>query len=280
MSQADAEKSEINIGVGEKERRHIEALVSEQGDCTDGTPTRLRYAIFSLPRTGSDLLSVYLRQRGAGMPFEYFNPHYVFKFADRLGGRNPAGRIVVPELFARLEAKRTKQGMFGVKVQPDQLMLIASEKKNAARTILRRFDRIILLRRRDRLMQAVSLARARLTNQWHVRGDDEMVRVSRESPILFPLIAESLRKIMEDELFMAELVSAFDPQHVRSLWYEDLLGEGALAATAQWLAAAAGSPLAAAGSGRDLDLPRKMDEGEARGIRERFLSHIGAAPPS
>jgi LPS sulfotransferase NodH len=271
------DSSLTQIGAGKNEVLLKEALSSEQWDRSDGTPTRLRYMIFSPQRTGSELLCSHLTQRGIGMPFEYFNHLFMPKIARRLGCLGQDGRIVVARYLSLLEPKRTRNGIFGTKLQPDQLNVLAAGDSERARSILRRFDKIILLRRRDKLLQAISLARARLTNQWQMYRDDPIIRMSTDDRAFFPMIAESLGKILEDERYMASFESELNAQDVRALWYEDLRGSRALDAAASWLWNAAGGGTPKPEYDRGHDLPRKMDESEARGIKERFLAHVGVA---
>jgi hypothetical protein len=56
-------------GAGKNELLHKEDLSSERWDCADAASPRLRYAVFSAQRTGSELLCDYLRERGIGIPF-------------------------------------------------------------------------------------------------------------------------------------------------------------------------------------------------------------------
>jgi len=265
------------IGAGKNEVLLKEALSSEHWDRSDGTPTRLRYVVFSPQRTGSELLCSHLAQRGIGIPFEYFNHLFMPRIARRLGCLGEDGRIVVARYLALLEPKRTRNGIFGTKLQPDQLNVLAAGDAESARSILRRFDRIILLRRRDKLLQAISLAPARLTNQWQMYKDDPMIRVSSDDRAFFPMIAESLGKILEDERYMARFDAELNSQNVRALWYEDLRDPRALDAAASWLWNAAGGGAPEPESDRGHELPKKMDESEARGIKERFLAYVGAA---
>ncbi len=263
------------IGAGRNEMLHKETLCSERWDRADGDGPRLRYVIFSAQRTGSELLCDYLRERGVGIPFEYFNHTHMPQIATRLGCVLPDGRVNLMRYISLLEPKRTRNGIFGTKLQPDQLRTISRDDEGQARAMLSRFDRIIVLRRRDRLLQAISLARAHLTNQWQLYGDDATVAITCRDDVLFPMIAFRLGKILEDERYMTDVVGELDPHFVRSLWYEDSSDRRALGATAEWLWAASGGsrPLEPE---RDQELPLKMDEGEAHAIKARFLAAMGA----
>jgi LPS sulfotransferase NodH len=265
-----------HVGAGKNEVRHKADLCSEGLDSVDGAAPRSRYVIFSAQRTGSELLCDYLRERGIGIPFEYFNHAHMPRIAGRLGCMLPDGRVNVMRYIALLEPRRAKNGIYGTKLQPDQLRTISRDDSANAREMLRRFDRIVLLRRRDKLLQAISLARAHLTNQWQLYGDDAAVPISCGEDVLFAMIAFRLGKILEDERYMTELLTGLEPHRVRCLWYEDSSDRRALAATAEWLWAASGLDLAPPEPERRQELPRKMDDREARGIKARFLAAVGA----
>jgi LPS sulfotransferase NodH len=208
------------IATGKKELLHMEALISERWDRSDGVATRFRYVVLSLQRTGSELLCASLQQRGLGIPFEYFNPKIAADIAGRLGALDAKDRVSVPRYVAALHAKRSRHGVFGAKLQPDQLQRVVGGNKEAAKTMLRRFDKVILLRRRDRLLQAVSLARSLYTNQWHLYGDDKARGRPHGDDLLFPMIAKSCTRSSRTS-YAAEMLSGLDPQDVRNLWYED-----------------------------------------------------------
>jgi LPS sulfotransferase NodH len=198
------------------------------------------------------------------------------QIAARLGCALPDRRINIVRYVSLLETKRTRNGVFGTKLQPDQLKTISVQDIAAARAWLSRFDRIVLLRRQDKLLQAISLTRAHLTNQWQLYGDDRQIPIGCRDDVLFPMIADRLGKIHQDERFMMALTAGLDPRSVRLAWYEELSQPAALAATAEWLWTAAGHgklPPEPRGGQR---LPLKMDDSEARAIKARFLAAAGA----
>jgi len=211
------------IGAGKHEVSRITDMCSEDWDSTDGLRPRFRYVVFSVGRTRSEFLCASLVQRAIGVPFEYFHPEFMRRIAGRLGCISTEGRINVERYLELLEARRTRNGIFGTKLQPYQLLTLSGSDDAKAGALLRRFDKIILLRRRDKVLQAISIARAHLTNQWHVYKDDEVRRFSASDDAeLVSLIGSRLGRIREDEHYMTALASACDPSAVRILWYEDL----------------------------------------------------------
>jgi LPS sulfotransferase NodH len=262
-------------GRGKNELLRIDEQCSERWDSLEDQTPRFRYVVLSGERTRSGLLCDYLAQRGIGLPIEYFNLEYMQRIGKRLGCMLPDGRIDVPNYMRQLEAKRARNGIFGTKLQPSQLLTASNEDVAKATALLRRFDRAILLRRRDKLLQAISLARAHLTDQWHIYGDDPAKKVSVDDERLFGMIGARLGKIREDERYVAGFVSTFAPSSVRMLWYEDLSSVSVLEATASWLWHAAGGGRNLPESDQAHELPTKMDESEAHAIKARFLSAVG-----
>ena len=267
-------------GAGHNEILHRDALCSEQWDRPDEVGLRARYAVFSAQRTGSEWLCDYLRQCAIGVPFEYYNHGFMLQIADRLGCSLPGNFVFFRRYMSMLEPLRARHGIFGTKLQPDQLRTITAESDDRAVTMLRRFDRLVLLGRRDKFLQAISLARAHLTNQWQLYGGDDPVRLTVGDDVLFPMISERLSRVVNDDRYMSELVSGLDPDTVRLIWYEDLAEPGALEGVAQWLWDALGGGAPRPEPDRGLALAHKMDEAEAQAIKRRYLAFIEAGGDS
>ena len=265
------------VGPGKIESLRWEILCSEQWDHPDDLGLRARYAVFSVQRTGSGWLCDYLRQCGLGVPFEYFNHAFASRIAERLGCLERGGLLHVGRCIARLEPLRARHGIFGTKLQPDQLRSMSAQSDARAIALLDRFDKLILLRRQDRLLQAISLARAHLTQQWQLYGDDPARGVDVDDEVLFPMIRDHLGKIANDERYMTELASKVDPRAVRTLWYEELAEPHALESIAEWLWNALGAGAPRPAPDRRLPLARKRDEAESRAIKARYLALVGTA---
>jgi Stf0 sulfotransferase len=263
-------------GAGQNEVLRNDALCSEQWDRPDELGLRARYAVFSAQRTGSEWLCDYLRQCAIGVPFEYFNHGFMLQIADRLGCASPGNFVFVSRYISALEPLRARNGIFGTKLQPDQLRTISDRSDDRAVAALQHFDRLVLLGRRDKFLQAISLARAHLTNQWQLYGGDDPLGVTVGDDVLFPMIGERLARVVEDDRYMSELVSRLDPKTVRLVWYEDLTEPGALESVADWLWDALGGGAPRPEPDRSLALARKMDEAEAHAIKQRYLAFIEA----
>jgi LPS sulfotransferase NodH len=263
----------------ENARQYKDGLRSAEWDVGDGTPTRFRYAIFSTPRSGSELLCAYLRKHGIGVPMEYFG---LQNLAERLGCLKSDGRTWIPLYLQRLEAARTTpNGIFGTKLHPGQLKIVSNESVERATAFLGHFDRIIVLRRRDHVLQAISLARANFTGQFHIFAGDEPRPVQESDDVLFAQVAWILGDIQRTEHYAATILSRIEPRKIQALWYEDF-SESLFASLAASLRSEAGAPAEVSPGNTVLQkehiLPRKGDSREAHAIKERFLAHVAGKP--
>jgi LPS sulfotransferase NodH len=255
----------------ETERRYKEKLRSPDWDVGDGAAPKLQYVLLSLARTGSEWVCAALRRRGIGIPIEYLT---AVDLAQRVGCASPDGKIHVPAYLAQLRAKRTTpNGVFGLKLHPLHLRMVSGDEARRAVEFLGHFDRILFLRRRDRLLQAISLARALLTGQFHIVPGDAPRPVAETDDTLFREIATQLARLLEDEHYAAGVVALVDPRRVTELWYEDLTDAtiDGLASTLAPLGATAVTPTTDSA-------PRRGDAEEALAIKRRFLAHVGAPP--
>jgi LPS sulfotransferase NodH len=147
----------------------FERLLSPEFDRAPREPIN-KYLICSSPRTGSTLLSAAFRQSGvAGYPTEYLHADAISTFRRRF----PDRRLSVWDYLDFLESTRqTANGVFGFKAHFEHVVAQFSEDDERTK-FLRRFDRIILVSRRDVLAQAISLYRANSTRVWNVGGAAE-----------------------------------------------------------------------------------------------------------
>jgi LPS sulfotransferase NodH len=268
--------SDGGVGAGAGERRLGEALVSEQWDRTCDRPPHTRYAIFALMRTGSGLLCADLRQRGLGVPHEYFQSAIMPQMAQRLGVLDPDGRIALPRFMTALSAKRTTpNGIFGIKIQAAQLSRIVNGNAELGGRLLAEHDKIVLLRRRDTLMQAISLMRSLTHGRWHLIADDKMPRTELPDDVLFARITHCWAQVIDEDRYLHAAASRLDPSRVRAVWYEDLGDERVRQGLAQWL----GEKTSGVGLPPPVDnpWPKKNDPVEAEEIRQRFMAFIGAS---
>ncbi len=253
------------------QRRYKETLISPQWDVGDGREPRLKYAILATPRTGSEFLCASLRRRGIGVPMEYLG---VFSIADRLGCQDDAGNTPLSPYFAQLYAKRTTlNGIFGIKVLPMQLRRFARDDIAAAADFFSYFDRVLLLQRKDKLLQAISWARAIQTKQYHGFFGDAEQALTQPDHLLFDETATQLAAIVSEDRYAARVVARVDPGKVRGVWYEQL-SDTVIDAIAAWLSAGAERIDLTRPPYVDHPVPRRGNAEEALGLKRRFLAYI------
>lgn len=255
----------------DNEKNYKEALRSAAWDVGDGSAPRFQYVIFSLARTGSEFLCANLRKRGIGVPLEYFMASVM---AEQLGCTDSKGQILLPQYLAQLRAKRTtSNGIFGVKLQPGHLRAMGGQDIGKAAYFLDLFDKVLVLRRRDTVLQAISLARAELTGQFHIVPGDVARSVQETDAVLFARIAAHLAGIMADELYVETVVARIEPSKVSSFWYEDL-SDDVVESIAATLSGENRDATPTAAQRADHDLPQRGDTREAETIKKRFLVYI------
>lgn len=155
------------MNYGNKEK--LNYLMSPTLDC----PYReggagFRYVLLSTPRCGSNLVSdMLISTQLAGYPLEYLNGRYMYAW-DRMRPESAAvGKKTIAEYLAMLEKYRTtRNGIFGLKVHYAHLEKVWCNNPSAGHRWLDTLDRVVLLSRRDKIAQAVSLYKAGKTQIW------------------------------------------------------------------------------------------------------------------
>lgn len=140
----------------------------------------VRYALCSSPRSGSSLVAAMLHATSlAGDPLEYLNN----KWIGFQTGSNSAtdANFDVERYLADWEKRRTSpNGMFGIKLHYSQMRRVWRGKEEAAARYLAAYDHRILLTRRDKVAQAVSLHRALATQVWSSRDMRHAAKDARD----------------------------------------------------------------------------------------------------
>ncbi|WP_374449040.1 Stf0 family sulfotransferase [Stella sp.] len=142
-------------------------LFRAEYDCAEWSGPARTYVICSTPRSGSTLLAELFRATGRlGSPAEYFNKASLMpRMARRLGALSPEGMLDLPAYLRALIRWRTSpNGIFGVKVHFQDLRPLLH--LEAVGRLLRT-SRLIWIRRRDVLAQAISLEIAERTGRWN-----------------------------------------------------------------------------------------------------------------
>jgi LPS sulfotransferase NodH len=197
-------------------------------------PARVRgpeitYLLASVPRAGSTHFSHALWQTGClGAPLEYLNFEPVGPYG--FAATSPS---LQQQLWRSVLRRRcSPNGVFGLKAFPPQLQQLRKTNSPLLDDVLAtmlprdRTRRIIYLRRRNRLAQAVSYARATLTGVWRKEQEGagpEPVEYSQEA------VESAERGIAFQESIWEQM---FNDLRIEPLvvWHEDVLADGDAAA--------------------------------------------------
>jgi len=263
---------------GKHEIDYFQTLYSERMDNKAPTPPRLRYALLAQARTGSELVSAHLRRQGVGLPLEYFHGASIGLLATRWGCFGPDGTFDFARYCAALERYRTtSSGVFGIKIIMPHLSHVTRGDIGAAAAYLRSFDKVLLMRRRDTLRQAISFMRAMSTGQWHVLPGDGNKRIaSADLNLSFARITYCWALVINQDRDMGTLEAMLPQDRLRSVWYEELLDPRVPSGICAWLAGTAVSPQPVA---PDHALPLKGDTKEADAIMKAYLDFMGVQSP-
>lgn len=120
---------------------------------------RKTYLLASTPRSGSHYLGHLLLETGDfGSPLEYFHPDHLKKWKEKLNADDEE------TAFRYIITRRTSPtGWFGVKAHWKQFSIV---RENVKLQELFDFQQYILITRRDKLAQGISLALAQATQSW------------------------------------------------------------------------------------------------------------------
>lgn len=206
------------IAISEKHRREM----SPERDFPGPTPVKLRYGILSSPRSGSTMLGRLLHEtKMAGDPQEYFNPPLLSLERER--SANP--KLNMNQFLRLMEQRRTSpNGLFGMKMHYSQLLGVfrANQPNQNIVNFLRKLDKLIWIRRRDRIGQAISQAVAVRTNVWS--SEDPRFQKEPDVRIHPHACIETLRVISRDDAGWEQLIKRAGLA-VHEVWYEDLVAD-------------------------------------------------------
>jgi trehalose 2-sulfotransferase len=187
------------------------------------------YLLASVPRAGSTYFSHVLWRTGClGAPLEYLNfePAGPYAFAAK-------SAAMQQQLWRSVLRRRcSPNGVFGLKVFPIQLEQLNQDNPALLEEVLsimlpRDLERrIVYLRRRDRVAQTVSYARASLSGVWRKEQESE-----RAAPIEYS--QDALDAAERGIAFQEEVwARMFDDLRIQplELWHEDVLADPSAAA--------------------------------------------------
>ena len=181
----------------------------------------ITYMLASVPRTGSTWFSHLLWQTGClGAPLEYLNYESVGPYGFAKSSTSQQQWL----WRSALRRRTSPNGVFGLKCFPDQLQGLqetnAELLNEVLRTVLSGRPRVIWLRRRDRVAQAISAARAQLSGVWR----QEQERQGGEPRIEYSeaTIKTAEHLIEAQESAWQEMFGELGIEPL-PLWYEDAL---------------------------------------------------------
>ncbi len=135
--------------------------LSELRAAADGPPADIKIAVISTPRCGSKLFCESLASTGRfGQPREWMNPRYLKAYAQVFGVKDVTARDYLRFVMSKTT---TANGVFTLNFHVEQYM---SWRKKGIDLLDLKFDKLFYVFRKDKLAQALSLAKARLTDQW------------------------------------------------------------------------------------------------------------------
>lgn len=150
---------------------------------------QLSYAILTTPRSGSTYFCELLDSTGiAGHPYEHL----------RLAAQELTRHCdfeYVRLLYNLMQYRTTENGVFGTKLISHFLFEFLRAKPNCQQ-IFNSIDKHILLVRRDKVAQAVSLAIAQITEIWHLRNNNN---INYQSKLDHIVIDDALLKNVEQK---------------------------------------------------------------------------------
>ena len=194
--------------------------MSRERDFPGACRVRTKYAILSSPRSGSTLLARMLFEtRMAGDPLEYLSPYLLTLGRQQTGKTNLSYQDFVELMVSR---RTSENGLFGMQIHYSQFLSAFTSGKITADMIkfIRGFDKLIWVRRRDRLRQAVSFAIARHTKAWSSE-EETTIDLSNAAEIHPVQSVKALSTVCASDAGWEMLIKALN-LNVYVLWYEDL----------------------------------------------------------
>ncbi|MDR3450050.1 MAG: Stf0 family sulfotransferase [Alphaproteobacteria bacterium] len=183
-----------------------------------------KLVIVSSPRSGSFMLCRYLVNCGLGVPHEYFNDIHAKIIGPRLGVVELArcnlaeiSEAALHQYIAAIKSRRTKNGVFAVKIQYWQLDRLAS---HGLADELFADSVVVHLYRRNVLDQSLSLHFARVTGRWGA-PDEAPTTASQDPSGIFDrkLIDLAMDNILAEDLNWRKFLAHRDLKHM-DLVYE------------------------------------------------------------
>lgn len=226
----------------------------------------ITYLLASVPRAGSTLFSHILWQTGClGAPLEYLNFEPAGPYGFASGSPDAQQRL----WRSALQRRCSPNGVFGLKAFPLQLQQLQQRNADLLADVLAtvlprdRARRIVYLRRRDRIAQTVSYARASMSGVWRKEQEGAGSRPIEYSQ---EMLEAAERGIAFQESVWRQMLIDLRLQPL-DVWHEDVLADPA--AAAQQVADYLGVHI---DPGAAVPVPQiqKQTEGDAQSWMERY----------
>jgi len=174
------------------------------------------YAVISTPRCGSSMFVDKLKSCGKmGNPLEWFNNRFIRAYRNVTGMQQVDFGAYLTEIIRHTASE---SGVFGVNFHVDQYF--ALRKRSFDVFAFLKFDKIYEVKRQNKLAQAVSLSKARLTDVWSSTID--MTPEDLEIVDKIPISA-----VLQELHLLAKWVELFDkyfaPHVDRTFIYEEVV---------------------------------------------------------
>lgn len=188
-----------------------------------------RYLICSSPRCGSTLLGEMLFETGmAGDPLEYLNNKYMASYVRQ---HVPSGNIPIEEYMAMIKRRRTSEnGYFGMQIHFSHFMRTFQNTPHSAGAFVKSYDRVVFLRRKDRVAQAVSLYKSMITGVYssmdleHQTEEEKELFRSRVVPFDPRPISNTLQRIIGQDMGWMTFLQQQGISY-KEMYYEDFVDD-------------------------------------------------------
>ncbi|WP_286233225.1 Stf0 family sulfotransferase [Thalassotalea sediminis] len=157
--------------------------------------------VLSTPRSGSSLFCDVLTNTGMlGECREWFNNRYLAAYGKLTG--NP--QVQFNEYLQFIMEKTVgNTGVFAVNAHIEHMMFFAQRKVSLLDL---GFDVVVFVKRKNKLAQAVSLAKSNITDSWSSETDNTEFDLEKVTP---SIIVNSLKHIVDSEAHYEEFLSRF-----------------------------------------------------------------------
>ena len=179
------------------------SVLSEVLARADGSPSS-NIALLSTPRSGSSLLGDrIINTQQLGTPREWINPRHMRAYLQVTGEK----QLNLTRYLDLIRKKTvTSNGVFSIKIHVSQYQSLLKSGHDIFELIP--FDAVIYVQRRQKLSQALSLAKAQVTDHWNSKVEKPTNYEALVSQITHSDILQSLQFIIAQEDYVASKLAS------------------------------------------------------------------------